>query len=589
MLNLLKNLFFAAVMLVVFSASVRAQSITLHEGDLSALLNKNAISSDDLWIVNGKNILKRGDNDQRIGLGKLSAALWNVAALRLIEMKLLDADRPVSDFLDDIEIDNPFRKRVTLRHLLAGTAGFATPPFHATTLEFTDNYSVFPIDNDWRKYLSLITEPGLGARDDLVGQALLAKVILSVMDNDINQVLQELVFAPLDVQADLRLPEDILNYTYDAFFAPVVDISISTEAFGAFLSMLTDNRRAGGERYLSLAMHEALMKGAAWKVHPLGPGRSYGFATGEINARRSASILPSEWRRHAGQSYVSGMVAFPDAGIVIAMSEYGADSKKVRNKLLKVAGVIASENIPRTSYFRERKLLENVTEVYPRNGYFMLDETATSWLAEKLNRAKYHSPYISVKREAVTVTHGGEQKLYHRVEPRFYQSSDGERLYLSEGNDGNIAIGGSVYRYTGAMGNPYLLISPFFICLITLLSAGIYWNSKRGKDWRRFARWTVVGALCFTAGYYAEVMLYPTEWSMEHNSFYVLLWRLVFNIGLMLLLTAPMYAWRFGKQNSFHENARQIMVGSHVIVIAAAALVFALLSVGWGLAGELLP
>ena len=86
-----------------------------------------------------------------------------------------------------------------------------------------------------------------------------------------------------------------------------------------------------------------------------------------------------------------------------------------------------------------------------------------------------------------------------------------------------------------------------------------------------------------------EVRYYPTVWIEEQSGLTVLLWRAMFNIGLMLILTAPMYAWRFGKQNVFHENVRQMMLGSHVIVVAAAALVLTLLSVAWGLAGELMP
>ena len=585
----IKYITILALSLGFVSAQASAQSIVLHEGDLHQLLEENAVAEDSLWIINGKKVLTRGSRQSRVSLGKLSGVLWNIAALRLIEMKVLDADEPAVLLLDDFELDSPFRKHLTLRHLMAGTAGFAIPAFHATTLDFKDSYSTFPQSNDWQNYITPISEPGIVARDDIVGQALLAKIILSRWNKDLDQTLQDLVFAPLGLEADIQLPDDPLDYSYDGFFAPVMDLSVSTEAFEAFLSALTDNRQADGELYLSLIMHNALMKGAAWKVHPLGPGRSYGFSTSEVNGRRSASILPNKLRTRHPRFAPAGLVAFPDAGIVIAMSDADLEATAIKEQLLKVAGLIANENISRTNYYREKKDAEALEEARVRSGYYMLDDMATAWLAEKLNRAKFHSPYIHIKRAEVTVINGNDPQVFKRIDARVYQSAQGENLYISEGSGGYLTIGESLYRYTGAMGNPYLLISPVWLCLTILFSAGLYWFSDRGKDWRRFARWSVAGAFCFVAGYHAEFYLYPAQWGMGHNGVYVIMWRALFNVGLMLILTAPMYAWRFGKQNAFHTNIRLMLLGSHVIVIAAAALVLALLSVAWGLAGELSP
>lgn len=587
MLNYLKFICIIVAALCFATAEARAQSITLHEGDLRALLEKNAVDTDGLWIANGRKVHTWGHLDSSIQLGRLSGLLWHVAALRLIEMKKLDADKPVVLYIDDFDMGSPFRKSVTLRHLLAGTAGFAIPTFHATTLDFTDTFSSFPTNNDWQDYIAPISEPGLGARDDIVGQALLAKVILTVWGKNITTTLEDLVFAPLGIEAGVSLPES-LEYTYDAFFAPVTDISISVTAFGNFLSVLSNNLQADGERYLPLTLYEALVKGAAWKIHPLGPGRAYGFASGAIEGRRSATILPSPFlRRHVFSEHM-GLILFPDAGIVIAERQTGA--KRVHDDLLKVARLIAKENIPRTNYFRERKELEALEEVRLRSGYYMLDDMATAWLGEKLNRAKYYSPYISISRAKVSVSMDGAlPRIFKRVDARAYQGADGTRLYVSAGAGGYISIGDQIYRYTGAMGNPYLLISPLWLCLVLLMSAGIYWNSLRGKDWQRFARWSVVGGLCFAIGYFSEIYFYPTQWGMDRSLGPIILWRSLFNIGLMLILTAPMYAWRFGKQNVFHKNVKQMMLGSHIILVAASALVLTLMSLAWGLAGTLFP
>lgn len=587
MLNHLKFICVLVGALCFATAEARAQSITLHEGDLYALLEGNAVDTDGLWVANGRKVHAWGHGDDPVGLGRLSGLLWRVAALRLIEMKKLDADKPVVLYIDDFDMDSPFRKSVTLRHLLGGTAGFAIPAFHATTLDFSDTFSRFPINNDWQDYITPISEPGLGARDDIVGEALLAKIILSVWAKDITTTLEDLVFVPLGLEAGVSLP-DWPDYTYDAFFAPVMDISISGTGFAAFLSVLSNNLQADGARYLPLILYEALVKGAAWKIHPLGPGRTYGFASGAIDGRRSATILPSPFlRRHAFSEHM-GLILFPDAGIVIAERQTGA--KVVRDDLLKIARMIAKENIPRTNYFRERKELEALEEVRLRSGYYMLDDMATAWLGEKLNRAKYHSPYISISRAEVTVSmEGALPRTFKRVDARAYQDAGGTMLYVSAGAGGYISIGDQIYRYTGAMGNPYLLISPLWLCLAVLMSAGIYWNSLRGKDWQRFARWSVVGGLCFAIGHFSEIYFYPTQWGIDRSLVPIILWRLLFNIGLMLILTAPMYAWRFGKQNDFHKNVKQMMLGSHVILVAASALVLILMSVSWGLTGALFP
>ena len=589
MLNYLKFISIVAVMLCFSAVAARAQSITLHEGDLRELLEHNAVSTDSLWIINGKKRLYSPDEQQMVSMGKLSGLLWNLAAMRLIDQEAFSPDEPVVLMIDDFEFASPFREIITMRHLLAGTAGFATPPWYFSKLDYVSPRKIMKIDNDWRKHIIPVSNPGIVGRDDPVGQALLAKAVISYWGMGYTESLQALVFASLGIDpTSVQVPTST-ETPYDSFFAPTLDIRVSADAFAKILTVLSNNQLESGEKFLSALNYTALMKGLGWRVHPLGPGRSYGFALNAIEGRRIASLMPSTDITQHIVSSASGLIAFPDVGIVIAITDAGSDGAAVKTRINHVASVIAKEFLPRTNYFRERKEMETMSEVRPREGYFMLDNAATSWLGEKLYRAKYYSPYIVVKRDSVHVNLNGEQTVYNRLEPRLYQSAGGEKLYVSDGSGGYIAIGEELYRYTGAMGNPYMLISPFLLSLITLFTASIHWFSKRGQDWQRFARWSVSGAILFAAGFIMEVHYYPIFWIEEQFGFVVLLWRAVFNIGLMLILTAPMYAWRFGRQNVFHKNVKQMVLGGHVIVIAAAALVLTLLSVGWGLAGELMP
>ncbi len=589
MLNYLKSICIIVAALCFAAAEVRAQSITLHEGDLHTLLEKNEIVTDNLWVINGNKHFYGSADQQMVSMGKLSSVLWNMAAMRLIDQGAFTPDAPVALLVEEFELASPFREIITMRHLLAGTAGFATPPWYSSKLGYLSPRKRMKADNDWRKHIIAVSNPGLVGRDDPVGQALLAKAVISDWGEGYGESLQDLVFTPLGITADnvqMPVPQDT---PYDSFFAPTLDIKLSGQAFAKILAVLSNNQLKNGERFLSLVNYTALMQGQGWRVHPLGPGRSYGFALSAIEGRRMATLLPStEPSSHMAISG-SGLIAFPEAGIVIAMTERVSEGLALKQALIRVAGLIAKEFIPRTNYFRERKEMEAVSEVRPREGYFMLDDAASSWLGEKLYRAKYFSPYIVVKRDSVHVNYGGRQVLYNRIEPRLYQSLEGEKLYVSDGSGGYISIGENLFRYTGAMGNPYLLISPLIICLFVLFTASLHWNSKRGKDWKRFARWSVAGGILFAGGFVMEVHYYPTMWIEEQLGFLILFWRAIFNIGLMLILTAPMYAWRFGKQNVFHENVRQMILGSHVILIAASALVLALMSVAWGLAGELLP
>ncbi len=588
MLKLLKYLSILFVTFACIALDARAQSIVLHEGDVRALLEKNAISANNLWIINGNKRLYQGDEQQMVSMGKLSGILWNIAAMRLIDQGSFSPDEPVVLMIDDFEVASPFREIITVRHLLAGTAGFAIPPWYSSKFGYTSSREMMKAEGDWRKHIIPVSKPGLVGRDDPVGQALLAKAVVSNWGENYAKSLQDLVFTPLGIAVENVQVPDQLNTPYDSFFSPTLDIKISGGAFAKILEVLSNNKLDDGEPFLSLVNYTALMKGQGWRVHPLGPGRSYGFALSAIEGRRTASLLPSSELSRIS-SPASGLIVFPDVGIVLAMTDGEYGGAELKDKLNHIATLIAKEFIPRTNYFRERKEMETLDEVRPREGYFMLDDAATSWLGEKLFLAKYYSPYIIVKREHVTVSYGGVQTLYNRLEPRVYQNADGSKLYVSDTSGGYIAFGGKLFRYTGALGNPFLLISPILICLITLCTAGIYWKSARGKDWRRFAQWSVVGALLLASGLIMEVWYYPTLWVEEQMGLAVFLWRAIFNIGLMLILTVPMFAWRFGKRNVFHKDVKQILLGSHVIVIAASALILTLLSVAWGLAGELLP
>lgn len=580
-----------ALLLFAGIEDVRAQSITLHGGDLDKLLKENSLSTENLWIVNGNRLFYQAaeETDEVIPLGRVSGLLWNIAAMRLIDKGAFKPDEPVRWLMNDFEIDSPFRKTITLRHLLAGTAGFATPPWYASTLPYKTNRTSMKKDNDWRDHLTPISTPGSVGRDDIVGQALLAKAISSYWEQSYHKTLYDLVFAPLGIEESEMLIPTGEATSYDDFYAPVLDIRLSYSAFVKLMTILSVNRLDGEEDFLSRVNYEALMKGEGWKIHPLAPGRSYGLASSSIEGRRIARIYPTLWYSDLLATSSLSIISFPDAGIIMAVAYEGTHFFEHVKKLEDIATFIAREFIPETSWYKEDAVSGDNKEARNREGYFMLDDSATAWLGEKLRRAKRFSPYVTVSSDKVTFLQYGEIETYIRVAPRAYESKRGIKLYVSDFAGGYITVDDELYRYTGAMGNPNLLISPFLICIFILLTASIYWRSKRGKDWRRFAAWSITGTILFSVGFYSEIILYPTLWVEEQSLWAILLWRAAFNIGLMLLLTAPMYAWRFGKQNDFHENVKQIMVGSHVIVISAAALVLALLSVAWGLAGELMP
>lgn len=124
---------------------------------------------------------------------KMATALL---AVRLMDLGLLDPDKPVSDMLPDGN-KVPELKDIRISHLLSHTSGLADPPDLEHKLISRKPYPEAVVG-------CRINEPGKAFRYSNLGFGLIGCVFESLLGKPLGEVYQEFLFSPLNMHATLE-------------------------------------------------------------------------------------------------------------------------------------------------------------------------------------------------------------------------------------------------------------------------------------------------------------------------------------------------------------------------------------------------
>ena len=116
--------------------------------------------------------------------------------MRLIDMQLMDADRPVNDYLSACD-RLPALSGITLRHLMSHTSGLIDPPDLESSL-----VSGKPFPDILDK--AVCSEPGAAFHYSNLGFGLIGCILESVISKPVGTVFDEYLFAPLGMNATLE-------------------------------------------------------------------------------------------------------------------------------------------------------------------------------------------------------------------------------------------------------------------------------------------------------------------------------------------------------------------------------------------------
>ena len=544
-----------------FTPPAHTQSIAIPPQSLEASLRAQLVS-DSSFFVNGPTAY--GLTDEMAGtfytLGDTAKTVLALTALRITEAGLLDINDPIVRHLPEVLEDNPFKVQVSLHHLLTETAGFAVPP--------VEN-SLSPL----KYYAKELRTAGQMAQDDTVGWLVLVKLIEKVTGTSIDEAIYQHLFAPLGLSKEsLR----VSGAEHPAPFESFRTMEATGKAVAYIIRTFIRNRTGDGSAFLQRYTHDFLVKHHSWRMHPISDARTLAGIQKHENKR--LWLEPSITHCSKGvffRAYPAGDIAFIKIGCPTD-AYLNAITTIVEDRFLPAAPD------PRT------KELEALVSSARFSGLYVRADKPSAWFKDRINFIRDDTLDLSDPGDGtVTIDDGIRPVTYHRTAAFTYRSPSGEGILFSPFKQGGYMLkGDKFYRYVGPLGNPTFVLTIVPFVLIILFSSQLYVRPKMDKPWRRMGQFGSIGTLLITAAITLEYTMWPIvlfDWQMP---WLITLWRLLMNVGLALILSLPLFAITFTKQNKVPAGKAILFVPLHLALLSVAAFAMFLILVAWGLAGE---
>jgi CubicO group peptidase (beta-lactamase class C family) len=149
--------------------------------------------------------------DTRFQIGSITKTVVGTVVLTLVDQGALDLDRPVRAYLPELRLADPdATERATLRHLLAHTGGWAGDYFDDTG--WGDDAAARYVER--MAGLAQLTPVGELWSYNNAGFVLAGRVIETVTGKRFEDVVQELVFDPLELTSSSFWPWEVMTYRF---------------------------------------------------------------------------------------------------------------------------------------------------------------------------------------------------------------------------------------------------------------------------------------------------------------------------------------------------------------------------------------
>lgn len=545
-----------------------AQAIVLRPADVIPRLQE---VSEGAFYLNGPEThgLVPGAADKIFPLGDTAKYVLALTTLRLADKGMIDLDAPVGKSVPDLIEFYPFEVAITPKHLLTETAGFARPVEDAA------------MDAPLAYFLVKVRGAGQISVPDPVGWHLLAALIERTAGKDIQQVVQDELFAPLGVTDAVQSGHPP---GADKHRVPLSSLKIKLSTVTRLARFMLNSDPLGAPAFLTAESYALLARGPVWRMHPMAPAHQAGGVIRSVNGRHL-------WQVGLSPQSTEGiwLIALPKEGLLF-ISPYKTpfDAQTFQ---MAVQSIVHDFLPPGTE--EDRALAEASRLVPPAEiGHRFHCAASSAALADRVQNAKSCFLNLIPASEGsffASLSDDSRALIYQNQVPYVYkpnlQASD---LVLSPFKAGGYAVlGDRTYVRVDTLGLLQARAGDFLpLIILTLATAIFHLRSETSVQWRRMAAFCVIGGTLVSIGLYADwhywaAVLY--DWQMP---WLVMLWRAGLNIGLMLLLAVPMLSTTFIRtQNMPTQGFALLFAGPHLGLLSLAAIALFLVTVFWGLAG----
>lgn len=374
-------------------------------------------------------------------VGSVSKLFTDIAVMQLVEQGKLDLDAPVTTYLPDFQPRNPFKKRITLRQLMAHRSGLVREPPVGNYFDPTP-----PALEDTVRSLNqteLVYEPGAKTKYSNAGIAVVGYVLEKTQQTPFAKYVRQRVLEPLGMQRSSFEPVPAVTrdlaraqmWTYfgRTFEAPTFELGIAPA--GSMYSTVTDLAK-----FISALF--AIDKGIVLKPESLKQMWQPQFAAKDAKTGFGLGFMIEEFegRRRLGHNgamygFATDLSALPDdkLGVAVVVSKDCANGVATRIANIALSHLLA---------VRQGKPLPKIEATMP----------VSNEIAQALA-----GHYRAEDRTLDVVASAGKLFLFpERAGMRFELRTQGERLIVDDlflhgvplqpETEGRLKLGASVYE-----------------------------------------------------------------------------------------------------------------------------------------------
>lgn len=581
------GLFFLIIVFGLGSVPSAAQGVVVNPDVVMPRL-KADLPDARVFYVNGDGMTWSGPpGGDKIDVGAFQKTLLALVTLRLVDSGTLSLDMAVSSLVPDIVPPEPFRAPITIKHLLQETAGFASPPesLEPNTLDKSADHA--PL----KKFAIVMRSPGQVSSHDPVGWAILIAVLEKVASAPVEVSIQQQLLHFLYGDTDYG---SIMQLQYQSLGGQAMPLAISMKApsLSRTIELLVGNRDWNNELFLAYQTYQNLILGrGGHQMHPADRIASYGI---QINKSRSHYWLEP---LNADDQSELDFMAFPAQGAVFGAASTATvvAGPRLRENALELAREFFPPR-PQTTTDGQKLVRPSKLE-----GRYIPAGRSPAGLSERLAimQTDWLTLYGDGQGGLLVKRRDGAPMPYRETAPYAYapaaaNAPSSELLFSPYRLGGYVALSGTngerqLFRRVDSLGRAAQLAALMPWALLVIASAGFYAFRQPAKPWRNMGLFALSATALVSAGLYLELNSWATAVYTQDQPALVTLWRSGLNIGLMFMLALPMFVVSFSRNKTIPTGGLKFMVGPHLALVAAAALMVFLTLVMWGVAGTFAP
>ena len=512
-------------------------------------------------------------------MASISKILTTLAVLQLVDKGLLSLDQNIETYLHEIKLVNPFKEKVTLRHLLTHTAGFDK----RNVLRRRLNKEKLPsLKEHLKKRLpQIVHPPGEVMTYSNYGTALAGCIVEKVSGLPFDEYMKTHIFEPLEMynssfQDPFQFKDDLAFGYYKQSYEtvpfeylntiPASMLMSTAEDMSHFLLMLVNKGIYKGNLMVSSSLLEKMLT-TQMRNHPVLMGRSFGFSVYDTKPKML-------FTNGHFKGFYSAVYMYPDLNLAVFFTFNGNYGYGPTQSVINVVNKNVLHVESKSKFVEVHKTKDRDIDFLKYAGRYLNTRSAFRNI-EKIDNFPGEGIQVVVNEDNALVLDNGNTYFHYKDE--IFRSETGDIIAFKSSVNNQpkyMLIGEIAYLKMEGIDHEYLHLGLFILLSLTSIIT-ILWYFKNRKfvvskeemKLRKMAFYLASTILLFFLLLFIllDIVNVTTHYKIPVSLNITLLLP---HISVLLAFIFPYYVFKFIRKEK-EINIKQVVIMSFMILMLA--------------------